>query len=109
MGSHPKLVNPRDLEEVIKKFCFPDETELKEKFKLDVEVCSQAVCIYKGEEIDWKVATRAAHIHVALDNNRKVSARILRIFSLANELGFPLGHEYWFVPNTIDSRIPSPK
>ena len=46
---------------------------------------------------------------MAVDHNRKVASRILRIFSLANELGFPLGHEYWFVPNTIDSRIPAPK
>ena len=108
MGTHLKSINARDLEEIIKHFSFPDEDE-QGHHQIECEVQSQAVHIHKGKTIDWKEATQASHIHVLLENNRKAAARILRIFSSANKVGFPLGHEYWFVPNTIDSQMPTPK
>ena len=110
MGTHPKSVNAGDLEEQIKSFKFQEELDNNLKNpEFDIELRMQAIRINKDENIDWKTATQASHVHVAAKNRRTAFSRILRIFSKHNDVGFPLGQEIWFVPNVIDQRIPTPK
>ena len=107
MGSHPKAINPRDMEEIVKKIQFLEQAEAKmDPFAFQCKVRSQA--IQRGRY--WLENCHKGVTHPCTsDDNWKVFTWILKIFSSANKLGFPLGHEYWFVPNTIDSRIPNPK
>ena len=105
MGSHPKAVNAADLELAIKKFRFPEDFTGKPMIEYDVEIRVQAIRISRAEEINWKTATRAAHIHVPVAKNRSLFMRFLKMFNKKNELGFPLGQELWFVPSTTESRI----
>ena len=110
MGTHPKSVNADDLEEQIRQFRFQHEIDnslLHPTFNMELRM--QAIWISKNEQINWKKATRASHIHVAAKDRRTAFTRLLQIFSKYNTIGFPLGQEIWFVLNVIDQRIPTPK
>ena len=105
MGSHPKAVNHENLERAIQNFRFLEDFTGKMIKPFEVECRVQVICTTKSEALDWKTATRAAHLYVAIEAHRRLFIRFLRMFSKRNELGFPLGQELWFVTSTTDSRI----
>ena len=105
MGSYPKPVNRGDLEMAIHNLRLPAEFTGNMIEQFDVEYLVQVICIAKLEVLDWKTATKAAHLYVAVDNNQILLIHFLRKFSERNELGFPLDQELWFVPSIINFRI----
>ena len=112
MGTHPKVINPKDMISSIRNFAFPEhilggkDNPLQ---KLDIELRMQVIRVVPKEELDWKTAPRAAHVYVALKTYRKAFSHFIKIFSKFNKIGFPLGQEIYFVPNTMDSRIVTTK
>ena len=108
MGSHPKIINQEDLKTAIKNFTFPkDLCKNRNPIKdTDIEIRTQIIRVEQREKIDYKNdPPRAAHIHVPLKGFRKTFCHLVKIFSNYNKIGFPLGQEMYFVPNTIDPRI----
>ena len=91
MGSHPKSVNHKDLEIAMKNFRFTVDFTGTMIVPFGVECRAQVIRITKSEALDWKTATRAAHLYVAVDNNRQLFMRFLIFVSKQNELGFPPG------------------
>jgi hypothetical protein len=92
LGSHPTVLNPRDLEEAL--------SLLPEMNGIPIEVRIDWVSIDKGD----KLGLKAAYILCEWENALLCRRTLNKIYGKTVD-GYPLGRNMRFVPNTTDQRF----
>mgnify|MGYP000662507752 CR=1 FL=1 len=92
LGSHPTVLNPRDLEEAL--------SLLPEMNGIPIEVRIDWVSIDKGD----KLGLKAAFILCEWENALLCRRTLNKIYGKTAD-GYPLGRNMRFVPNTTDQRF----
>ncbi len=92
LGSHPTVLNPRDLEEAL--------SMLPEMTGIPVEIRIDWVSIDKGD----KLGLKAAYVLCEWENALLCRRTLNKIYGKTVD-GYPLGRNMRFVPNTTDQRF----
>ncbi len=92
LGSHPTVLNPRDLEEAL--------SLLPEMDGIPIEIRIDWVSIDKGD----KLGLKAAYILCEWENALLCRRTLNKIYGKTVD-GYPLGRNMRFVPNTTDQRF----
>jgi hypothetical protein len=92
LGSHPTVLNPRDLEEAL--------SLLPEMKGIPIEIRIDWVSIDKGD----KLGLKAAYVLCEWENALLCRRTLNKIYGKTVD-GYPLGRNMRFVPNTTDQRF----